>query len=50
VPDCSGAGTYFLLAGCSDGTAVAEGTVSDTAGGGDADADAGAGVLEGDLA
>ena len=45
LPSCSDAGTNFLLAGCSDGTAVAEGTVSDTAGGGDADADAGAGDL-----
>jgi hypothetical protein len=39
VPGCSGASMDFLLAGCSDGTtAAAEGTVSSTAGGADADA------------
>jgi hypothetical protein len=43
VPGCSDAGTNFLLAGCSNGTAATEGTVSDTAAG--ADADAGAGGL-----
>jgi hypothetical protein len=38
VPGCSSAGTDFLLAGCSDGTAAAiEGTVSDTTSGADAD-------------
>ena len=47
VPGCSGAGTDFLLTGCSDGTAAAtEGTASDTVAGADTDA----GVLEGDLA
>jgi hypothetical protein len=44
VPDCSGAGTDFLLAGCFDGTAAAEGTASYTTGGG-ANANAGAGDL-----
>jgi hypothetical protein len=51
VPGCSGAGTDFLLASCSDGTAAAaertasdtaaERTASDTAAGADADVDAG---------
>jgi hypothetical protein len=31
VPSCSGAGTDFLLMGCFDGTAAAEGTVFGTA-------------------
>jgi hypothetical protein len=44
VPGCSGAGTDFLLVGCSDGTAAAEETASDTTAAG-ADADAGAGDL-----
>jgi hypothetical protein len=45
VPSCSGTGTDFLLAGCSNGTAAAaEETVSDTAAGG-ADADGGASDL-----
>jgi hypothetical protein len=45
VPGCSGAGTNFLHAGCSDGTAAAaEETTSDTAAA-DADGDAGAGDL-----
>ena len=45
VSGCSDAGTEFLLARCSNGTATAaaEGTASDTAAG--ADADAGAGDL-----
>jgi hypothetical protein len=44
VAGCSGAGTDFLLAGCSEGTAAAaEGTASDIAA--SADADAGAGDL-----
>jgi hypothetical protein len=46
VPGCSNDGTNFLPAGCSDGTAAAEETISDTAAG----ADAGAGDLVGDLA
>jgi hypothetical protein len=47
LPDCSDAGTDFVPAGCSDGTAaVAEETDSDTAAG----ADTNAGDLEGDLA
>jgi hypothetical protein len=42
LPGCSDAGTYFLPAGCSDGTATAaEETASSTG----ADADAGAGEL-----
>jgi hypothetical protein len=48
LPSCSNAGTGFLLAGYSDGTAVAvaEETASGTAtAGADADADAGAGGL-----
>jgi hypothetical protein len=50
VPGCSDAGTDFLPAGCSDGTAATvEETISGTAAGG-ADADAGVGDLEGDLA
>jgi hypothetical protein len=48
VPGCSDAGTDFLPAGCSDGTAAAKETASNTAGGG-SDANAGAGDLEGDL-
>jgi hypothetical protein len=51
VPDCSDAGTDFLLAGCSDSTAAAaaaEGTVSGTAA--DADANAEADVGAGDIA
>jgi hypothetical protein len=49
VPGCSGVGTDFHLAGCSDGTVVAtEGTASDTDAGADAGDDAGA--LEGDSA
>jgi hypothetical protein len=44
VPGCPGAGTDFLLMGCSDGTtSAAEGTASDTATG--AGAEAGAGDL-----
>ena len=45
LPGCSDAGTDFLLAECSDGTAaaVAEETTSGTGAG--ADADAGAGDL-----
>ena len=31
LPGCSDAGIDFLLAGCSDGTAAAEETASDTA-------------------
>jgi hypothetical protein len=46
VSSCSNAGTDFLPAGCSDGTAAAEGTASGTTAGDDADA----GDLEGDLA
>jgi hypothetical protein len=38
---CSDAGIYFLLAGCSDGTAAAEETASGTAASG-SDDDAGA--------
>ena len=47
MPDCSGAGMDFLLAGCSDGTtaAAAEGTVSGTAAGKDTDVEADAGDL-----
>jgi hypothetical protein len=41
VHGCSGAGIDFLLTGCIDGTAAAEGTASNTAAGADADADAG---------
>jgi hypothetical protein len=48
VLGCSDAGTNFLPTGCSDGTAAAEETASNTAAG--ADADAGAGDLEGVLA
>jgi hypothetical protein len=48
VPGCSDAGTDFLPAGCSDGTAAAEETASGTAA--SADSDAGASDLEGDLA
>jgi hypothetical protein len=46
VPGCSGAGTDFLLAGCSGGivVAAADKTASDTANAG-ADVDAGAGDL-----
>jgi hypothetical protein len=47
LPGCSDAGIDFLIAGCSDGTDVAEETASGTAAAG-SDADAGAGV--GDLA
>jgi hypothetical protein len=43
LPGCSDAGTDFLLAGCSDGTAATEETASGT--GADADAGAGAGDL-----
>jgi hypothetical protein len=44
LPGCSDAGTDFLPAGCSDGTAAAaKETASGT--GADADADAGAGDL-----
>jgi hypothetical protein len=43
LPGCSGAGTDFLLVGCSDGTAVAEETASGTGAG--ANAGAGAGDL-----
>ena len=46
LPGCCNAGIDFLLAGCSDGTAVAEETASGTAAtGSDADAGAGAGDL-----
>ena len=47
VPGCSGTGTDFLLAGCSDGTAAAaaEGTSSDIAASADTDAGAGSGDL-----
>jgi hypothetical protein len=46
LPGCSDAGIDFLLAGCSDGTTVAEETASGTAtAGSDADAGAGAGNL-----
>jgi hypothetical protein len=41
LPGCSDAGIDFLLAGCFDGTAVAEETASGTAAGSDADAGAG---------
>ena len=47
LPGCSDAGIDFLLAGCSDGTAVVEETASGTAAAG-SDADGGAGA--GDLA
>ena len=50
MPGCSDAGIDFLLAGCSDGTAVAEETASGTAAGSDADAGAGAGAGAGGLA
>jgi hypothetical protein len=44
LPGCSGTGTNFLQAGCSNGTAAAgEETASGTSAG--ADADAGAGDL-----
>jgi hypothetical protein len=44
LPSCSDAGTNFLLAGCSDGTATVEEIASGTAASSfDADADAGAG-------
>ena len=42
MPGCSVAGTGFLPAGCSGGTAAVVGTASDTA------ASADASVLEGD--
>ena len=47
LPGCSDAGTDFLPAECSDGTAaaVAEETTSGTGAGVDADAGAGAGDL-----
>jgi hypothetical protein len=46
LPGCSDAGTYSLLAGCSDSNAAAEETASGTvAAGSDADAGAGAGDL-----
>ena len=50
MPGCSVVDTGFIPVGCSGGTAAAdaEGTVSDTAVGGDVDA--GASVLEGDSA
>jgi hypothetical protein len=44
LPGCSDAGIDFLLAGCSDGTAAAEETISGIAVVG-SDADAGAGDL-----
>ena len=44
LPGCSDAGIDFLLAGCSDGTAATEETVSGTAAT-SSDADAGAGDL-----
>jgi hypothetical protein len=47
VSDCFDAGNDFLPAGCSDGTAAAEGTTSGIAAG--VDTDASAGDLEGDL-
>ena len=46
LPGCSDAGTDFLPAECSDGTAAAaEETASGTGADADADADAGAGDL-----
>jgi hypothetical protein len=46
LPGCSDVGIDFLLAGCSDSTAAAEETASDTtAAGSDADAGAGTGDL-----
>ena len=44
LPGCSDAGIDFLLAGCSDGTAVVEETASGTTTAG-SNADAGAGDL-----
>jgi hypothetical protein len=49
VPCCSSASMDFLLAGCSDGTAAAEGTIC-TATGADSHANTNAKVDAGDLA
>jgi hypothetical protein len=40
VPGCSASDTDYLLAGCSDDTAAAVGTASETAADADADSDA----------
>jgi hypothetical protein len=42
LPDCSDAGTDFLPAECSDGTAAADETASDTGVGSGTDASVGA--------